>query len=783
MNYLRHIFVLLFVFVSVSALWSRHANVIWNTPSRNSSESMPCGGGDIGMNIWVEEGDILFYLSRSGTFDENNCQLKQGRFRIRLFPSPFKDAKDFRQELKLKDGYVEVSAGGTQIQLWADVYHPVVHVEITNAQPLRTEVSYENWRYKERMIRKGEGQQCSYKWAPPKGAVTTADFVSLSSKRKLPGMTKKENLLLFYHRNPEQTVFDIVVAQQGMENVKSQMMNPLKHLTFGGYLFGDNLEYTGTTDNIYAGTDYRAWNFRSSKVSRKEQFCIVLHTEQTATVEQWEQDLQINLQRIAPQGKISSKIVSQDKKQTRLWWNAFWQRSFIEPIGDTENKNDSDIKEITRNYTLFRYMLGCNAYGSVPTKFNGGLFTFDPCHIDEKQAFTPDYRKWGGGTMTAQNQRLVYWPMLKSGDFDMMSSQFDFYNRMLKNAELRTQVYWQHNGACFCEQIENYGLPNPAEYGFKRPEWFDKGVEYNAWLEYEWDTILEFCQMILETKNYANADITPYLPLIESSLTFFDEHYRQLASRRGRKALDGNGQLVLFPGSACETYKMTNNASSTIAALRTVLENYGKKDEMLKTIPPIPLRYIEIKDSLNPTASPELKQTISPAVSWERINNVETPQLYPVFPWRIYGVGKENLELARNTYFYDPEAIKFRSHVGWKQDNIWAACLGLTEEAKRLTLAKLSNGPHRFPAFWGPGYDWTPDHNWGGSGMIGLQEMLLQTNGEQILLFPAWSKEWDIHFKLHAPGETTVEATLKNGKVTDLKVLPESRKKDIIIMI
>ena len=783
MNYLRHIFVLLFVFVSVSALWSQHANVIWNTPSRNSSESMPCGGGDIGMNIWVEEGDILFYLSRSGTFDENNCQLKQGRFRIRLFPSPFKDAKDFRQELKLKDGYVEVSAGGTQIQLWADVYHPVVHVEITNAQPLRTEVSYENWRYKERMIRKGEGQQCSYKWAPPKGAVTTADFVSLSSKRKLPGMTKKENLLLFYHRNPEQTVFDIVVAQQGMENVKSQMMNPLKHLTFGGYLFGDNLEYTGTTDNIYAGTDYRAWNFRSSKVSRKEQFCIVLHTEQTATVEQWEQDLQINLQRIAPQGKISSKIVSQDKKQTRLWWNAFWQRSFIEPIGDTENKNDSDIKEITRNYTLFRYMLGCNAYGSVPTKFNGGLFTFDPCHIDEKQAFTPDYRKWGGGTMTAQNQRLVYWPMLKSGDFDMMSSQFDFYNRMLKNAELRTQVYWQHNGACFCEQIENYGLPNPAEYGFKRPEWFDKGLEYNAWLEYEWDTILEFCQMILETKNYANADITPYLPLIESSLTFFDEHYRQLASRRGRKALDGNGQLVLFPGSACETYKMTNNASSTIAALRTVLENYGKKDEMLKTIPPIPLRYIEIKDSLNPTASPELKQTISPAVSWERINNVETPQLYPVFPWRIYGVGKENLELARNTYFYDPEAIKFRSHVGWKQDNIWAACLGLTEEAKRLTLAKLSNGPHRFPAFWGPGYDWTPDHNWGGSGMIGLQEMLLQTNGEQILLFPAWSKEWDIHFKLHAPGETTVEATLKDGKVTDLKVLPESRKKDIIIMI
>lgn len=766
----RFYLIITILFIGVSALWSQHANVVWNTPSRNSSESMPCGGGDIGMNIWVEDGDVLFYVSRSGTFDENNCQLKQGRFRLRLSPNPFKDATDFRQELKLKDGYVEIEAGGTQIQFWADVFHPVIHVEIVNAQPLQTEVSYENWRYQERLIRKGEGQQCSYKWAPPKGTITSADFVS--PKENVSG---RKNRLLFYHRNPEQTVFDVVVAQQGMDGVKSQMMNPLKNLTFGGTLFGENLEFTSITGGIYAGTDYRAWNFRSSKAARKEQFCIVLHTDQTETVAQWEQGMQAALQRIAPKGRNSVKTIAQDKKQTRSWWNTFWQRSFIVAEGEAQ--------KITRNYTLFRYMLGCNAYGSVPTKFNGGLFTFDPCHVDEKQSFTPDYRKWGGGTMTAQNQRLVYWPMLKSGDYDMMHAQFDFYNRMLKNAELRSRVYWQHNGACFSEQIENFGLPNPAEYGFKRPEWFDKGLEYNAWLEYEWDTVLEFCQMILETKNYADADITPYLPLIESSLTFFDEHYRMLASRRGRKVLDADGHLILFPGSACETYKMTNNASSTIAALRTVLETYGQKEEMLRTIPSIPLRYIEVKDSLNPASAPELKQTISPAVSWERINNIETPQLYPVFPWRIYGIGREKLELARNTYFYDPDAIKFRSHTGWKQDNIWAACLGLTEEAKRLSLAKLSDGPHRFPAFWGPGYDWTPDHNWGGSGMIGLQEMLLQTNGKQILLFPAWPKEWDVHFKLHAPDKTTVEVTLKGGEVKDLKVLPENRKKDIIIMI
>lgn len=755
--------IIVMITVGVSALWSQHANVVWNTPSDDSSGSMPCGGGDIGMNVWVEDGDVLFYVSRSGTFDEYNCQLKQGRFRLRMSPNPFKDDGDFRQELVLQDGFVEISAGDTQVQIWADVFHPVVHVEVVGARPLQTELFYENWRYRERPIRKGEGQQCSYKWAPPKGATTRADSVILSGDR-----------LLFYHRNPEETVFDVVVAQQGMESVKAEMMNPLKQLTFGGCLLGEKMEYVGTSDDTYARTDYRAWKFRSAKPVRKQQFCILLHTDQTETAEEWEQGLRESLKRIAPQGSISPKIAAQDKKQSRAWWNAFWQRSFIEAEGAAQ--------EISRNYTLFRYMLGCNAYGSAPTKFNGGLFTFDPGFVDEKQAFTPDYRKWGGGTMTAQNQRLVYWGMLKSGDADMMPSQFDFYNRMLKNAELRSRVYWQHGGACFCEQIENFGLPNPAEYGFKRPDWYDKGMEYNAWLEYEWDTVLEFCQMILETKAYAGADITPYLPLIESSLTFFDEHYRLLASRRGRKALDGEGHLVLFPGSACETYKMTNNASSTIAALRMVLETYGEKEDMLKTIPPIPLRYVEVMDSLNPAAVAVLKQTISPAKSWERINNVETPQLYPVFPWRVYGVGKEGLDMARDTYWYDADAVKFRSHIGWKQDNIWAACLGMTEEAERLALLKLADGPHRFPAFWGPGYDWTPDHNWGGSGMIGLQEMLVQTNGEKILLFPAWNKKRNVHFKLHVTGQTTVEATLKDGMVTELKVLPESRKKDVVIM-
>ena len=51
------------------------------------------------MNVWVEDDDVFFYLCRSGSFDENNTLLKQGRFRIRLTPNPFAGRSDFRQTL------------------------------------------------------------------------------------------------------------------------------------------------------------------------------------------------------------------------------------------------------------------------------------------------------------------------------------------------------------------------------------------------------------------------------------------------------------------------------------------------------------------------------------------------------------------------------------------------------------------------------------------------------------------------------------------------------------
>ena len=106
---------------------------VWTTQSKNSSESMPCGGHDIGMNVWVENGDLLWYVSQSGWFDANNTLLKAGRWRLHLEGDPF-GGSDFRQTLRLDGGYVEVTGGGMQIVIWADVIAPCVYLDIRSRQ-------------------------------------------------------------------------------------------------------------------------------------------------------------------------------------------------------------------------------------------------------------------------------------------------------------------------------------------------------------------------------------------------------------------------------------------------------------------------------------------------------------------------------------------------------------------------------------------------------------------------------------------------------------------------
>ena len=255
-------------------------NLVWESQSLNSSESMPCGGGDIGLNVWVENGDIFFYIARSGTFDENNSMPKLGRVRIKCSPNPFAGAV-FRQELNLETGNITISGRNgdhaAEVQIWVDVFSPVIHVEVESDQKIDLEVIYENWRFEDRLLQTNESFGNAYKWAPAEGLRTKRDEIGF-----------RDDSFLFYHRNTGETVFDVSVRQQQMESVKELMFDPLQNLTFGGKLVGDDFIPAGNTEGEYLSSGYKGWKVKSKSPGEKQAFEIYLHTGQYENQADWE---------------------------------------------------------------------------------------------------------------------------------------------------------------------------------------------------------------------------------------------------------------------------------------------------------------------------------------------------------------------------------------------------------------------------------------------------------------------------------------------------------------
>ena len=693
-----------------------------------------------------------------------------------LDPNPFSGNGQFRQELKLRQGYIEIegkSADQTaKIKIWVEVFRPVVHIEVNSDKPVSVTAAYENWRTAAREL-VGDCRRTRY---PVLSLVGYPGKVTMYPDH----VEHIGDSVLWYHRNrSDDMLVDKLVKQQELEEVKDLIPNPLENRTFGGLMKGDNMVAAGTSSGRYASTDFNSFKLRSKKANKKHTINLYLHTDQVAKLDKWKTHLNM----------LAAEGVKSDKNQK--WWDQFWGRSHLFINTDKIDTEDKTW-QVGRNFQLYRYMQACNAYGKWPTKFNGGFFTFDPNFIRNKRGVkteSPDFRTWGGGSITAQNQRLVYWSMLKNGDCDMMAPQFEFYRRTLSAAEARTQVYWGHEGCSFTEQLTNFGLPVGSTYGWvdstcrwgRRTEGTETGIQ-SIGVSYQYGHQLEFSLMILEYCRFSGKDISAYMPFIESCVTFFDEHYQYRHKKSTGKSLDENGHLVIFPSRACETYVDAKNPADVIAGLNAILtrlteledkyvssEKKGKYRAMLKRVPPLP------------KAQKDGKPFLAGAEEFRKFAVGEIPELYSVFPYGLFSVEQDNLEIARYTWTDCLRDRQKKMKEPWYQGGIFAARLGLTDDAKEVAVFKLADSGEKFPAFRQTD-DWSPDHNWMGAGSIGLQEMLMQTVGDKIILLPAWPKDWDVDFKLHAPKQTVVEGVYKNGKMQQLKVTPTNRRSDVVIV-
>jgi len=452
--------------------------------------------------------------------------------------------------------------------------------------------------------------------------------------------------------------------------------------------------------------------------------------------------------------------------------NAGIQRLFLDGklLGEQLTDTTEPAFVVSRGYQLQRFINACAGRGRYPIKFNGSIFTV-PYPGGPGDA---DYRRWGPGYWW-QNTRLPYISMCTSGDFDLMTPLFRMYvDEVLPLSAYRTKKYCGHGGAFFPECIYFWGAIFSETYGWTPFEQRTDKLQESGWHKWEWVCGPELVFMMLDYYEHTQDEVflrEKLLPAADEVLRFFDEHY----------SAGPDGKLVMHPSQAVETWWNCTNPMPELAGLHAVTERllrlpegFGDKGQrafwqsLKNKLPELPTRQVDGVPML------------APAEKYEDKRNIENPELYAVFPFRLVSFEKDSAQLG-------VEALKHRwdsGHSGWRQDDIFMAYLGLADQAKQNVVARAGSYDtnSRFPAFWGPNYDWTPDQDHGGVLLRAVQAMLLQTEGKKIFLLPAWPREWDVDFKLHAPYRTVIQGRFENGRFTQLNVLPADRKNDVVIV-
>jgi alpha-L-fucosidase 2 len=729
-------------------------DVTWNSLGKNENSSMPLGNGDMAVNVWTEQnGDIVLLLAKSDAWSENGQLLKLGRVRVHLTPNPFAAPATVTQLLKLEAGEVDVQAGQSIARIWVDANHPVVRLDVQSEVPVQLEAKAELWRTEPYYLDPQEVSKAGlFEWGSnPNGLHFGADTV-------LPA---QNNCISWCHFNSN-SLYPLVFQREHLESLLPKYPDPLLHRCFGITMNGPGL--VSSDDRMLKTTG-------ASSSIRLDLYAL---TRQTDSPETWRTDLS---KIIASMEDISIDAV---RKAHRQWWTAFWNRSWIHVSGTPE------AEKVSQSYAIQRYMTACAGRGAQPIKFNGSLFTVGhdlPAGITSSAAnHDPDFRAWGASYWN-QNTRLIYWPLLATGDDDLLAPWFNMYVQALPLAKDRTQAYFHHDGGAFIETMYFWGLPNANDFG-----WNNKGPELQSeWMRYHIQGGLEVLAQMLD--RYVDTQDTAFarnslLPMADAVITYYDQHWK-----RGP-----DGKILMEPAQAIETYQENaSNPTPDVAGLMSVLPRLlslpttltspvqrNSWAKVLADLPPIPLGKTA-KGKLPPGGhgDPDGRPTILPAQKYGESRNSENPELYTVFPYRLYGVGKPDLSLARDTF----AARLFPFSYCWGQDGIESAILGLTDEAKNVALREFTSyGNQRFSWFWSANSDWIPDMDNGGAGMMTLQLMLMQCDGKRIQLLPAWPGDWTADFKLHAPYQTTVEAHVEHGKVTRLKVVPNNRAKDVVMV-
>ena len=233
----------------------------------------------------------------------------------------------------------------------------------------------------------------------------------------------------------------------------------------------------------------------------------------------------------------------------------------------------------TQSYNVFRFLMACQSRGADPDQVQRrALHPAIARESERRQARTrcrctaatarwlthEDDRLWGR-RFTYQNQRLLYWPLLASGDFDLMKPFFDYYSKLLPMRRAITQAWFGHDGAYYRENIEPTGGERDCGKDGHPPK-TRPGEKHEGWYhDYYFTSGLETTAMMLDYVDYTGDTAfrdRVLVPFAREVLLFFDRHYlrgrgRQTPPRPGagdrdlvdrRQSGAGRGRTAVLPG-------------------------------------------------------------------------------------------------------------------------------------------------------------------------------------------------------------------------------------------
>ena len=714
-------------------------DVRWETLGAGSRDSLPLGNGDVAANVWTEaDGSIGLYVAKGDAWDHLGRLIKIGRLHLQLDP-PL-DPASFYQSLTLADASVRIGDARREVHLWIDAHAPRLELSITTRDGATAVTArLDRWRESPRDLSGADRHGVTGWHGGPVELVAQTDTV----------VEDETDAVVWYQHNTS-SVWAFSLKQQGLAEGIDPANDPLLGRIFGGWLAG-------------AGwTRGDARTLRATVSEAGARLGLTVLTQAPGTPAAWREAVKREAEAWAGRSSVETWAAH------RAYWTEFWGRSHIHLTA--RGLDYGAAEHINRQSRWWRYLVAGAGRAAYPIKFNGGLYTAEWGMPGE--AFDADYRRWGGGYWF-QNTRLIYWALLAGGDHDLLEPLVAMYRAALPLAEQRTRVWYGHEGAFFAETMTFWGTYLPHNYGWERVG-RPVGEVDNQYIRRYWTSGLELVALVWGAWEHTDDEMRrdrDLVPLARAVLRFFARHYGD----------DDQGKLHIAPAQALETWWEAENPLPEIAGLHYLLPRLlalpvavtgeATRAEWLSLqarLPELPRREVDGEAVLAPAAVHEGVP-----------KNSENPELYSVFPFKLHGVGRPDLALARRTFLHRlvPDT------GGWRQDAVQAALLGLTSTATFYVHKNLAEGPRpaRFEGFMGPNYDWVPDFDHTSVSQLALQTMLLQEVDGKVLLFPAWpAARWNVDFKLHATGRTVIAGELRDGVLVQLEVDPPARRGDVI---